>query len=159
MPLIEGHADTRERFSWNPFTYSDVRSFHGGGKMPTCEILFKGGETLQEDLRKYVKSRGWHHWMTVQTSESGSYNETNILEFLDKHLEKGPEDRPWRILLVDDFGPHKTDAVRRLAWTRKYIVVVHGGGATSVAQTNDTDQNQHVRRMYTEEESHVLLHK
>ena len=115
MPLIEGHADTRERFSWNPFTYSDVRSFHGGGKMPTCEILFKGGETLQEDLRKYVKSRGWHHWMTVQTSDSGSYDETNILEFLDRHLEKGPEDRPWRILLVDDFGPHKTDAVRRRA--------------------------------------------
>ena len=127
--------------------------------MPTCEILFKGGETLQEDLRKYVKSRGWHHWMTVQTSDSGSYDETNILEFLDRHLEKGPEDRPWRILLVDDFGPHKTDAVRRLAWTRKYIVVVHGGGATSVAQTNDTDQNQHVRRMYTEEESYVLLQK
>ena len=127
--------------------------------MPTCEILFKGGETLQEDLRKYVKSRGWHHWMTVQTSDSGSYNETNILEFLDSHLEKKPEDRPWRILLVDDFGPHKTDAVRRMAWRRKYIVVVHGGGATSVAQTNDTDQNQHVRRMYTEEESYVLLNK
>ena len=159
MPLIEGHSDTRERFSWNPFTYSDVRSFRGGGKPPSCEILFKGGEKLQEDLRRFVKMKGWHHWMTIQTSESGSYNEINIIDFLESHLEKGPADRPWRILLVDDFGPHKTDAVRRLAWRRKYIVIVHGGGATSVAQTNDTDQNQHVRRIYTEEESHVLLHK
>ncbi len=95
--------------------------------------------------------------MTIQTSETGSYDEQHILALLEKHLETGPPDRPWRFLLVDDFGPHKTDAVRRLAWSRKYIVVVHGGGATSAAQTNDTDQNQHVRRIYTKMESMGLL--
>ena len=157
MPLLEGHADTRERFSWNPFTYSDKRSFHGSGKRPTCEILFKGGPTLEARLRKYVRQKGWSEWMTVSCSDSGSYSEAEILAFLDKHLEKEPEDRRWRVLLVDDFGPHKTDAVRRLAWERKYVVVVHGGGATSVVQTNDTDQNQHVRREYTELESIELL--
>lgn len=157
VPLLEGHADTRERFSWNPFTYSDKRSFCGGEKLPTCEILFKGGPKLEAELQEYVRSKGWSSWMTIQTSESGSYDEQHILAFLEEHLEKASPDRPWRFLLVDDFGPHKTDAVRRLAWSRKYIVVVHGGGATSIAQTNDTDQNQHVRRLYTELESMELL--
>ena len=157
VPLLEGHADTRERFSWNPFTYSDKRSFRDGGTRPTCEILFKGGPNLELNLRKYVRSKGWSGWMTVATSESGSYSEAEILAFLEAHLETTPDDMPWRVLLVDDFGPHKTNAVRRLAWQRKYVVIVHGGGATSVVQTNDTDQNQHVRREYTELESIELL--
>ena len=157
VPLLEGHSDTRERFSWNPFTYSDKRSFRDGGTRPTCEILFKGGPNLELELRKYVRSKGWSGWMTVATSESGSYSEAEIIAFLEAHLETTPDDRPWRVLLVDDFGPHKTNAVRRLAWQRKYVVIVHGGGATSVVQTNDTDQNQHVRREYTELESIELL--
>ena len=35
--------------------------------------------------------------------------------------------------------------------------MLHGGGATPVVQTPDTDLNQHVRRKYTELESvHIL---
>ena len=107
VPLLEGHADTRERFSWNPFTYSDVRSFHGGGKISTCEILFKGGPKLEAQLQAYVRRKGWSSWMTVQTSETGSYDEQHILAFLDKHLETGPPDRPWRIFCVTISGHTK----------------------------------------------------
>ena len=88
VPLLEGHSDTRERFSWNPFTYSDKRSFRDGGTRPTCEILFKGGPSLELNLRKYVRKKGWSGWMTVATSESGSYSEAEILAFLDAHLER-----------------------------------------------------------------------
>ena len=35
---------------------------------------------------------------------------------------------------------------------RGYIVIIHGGGATGITQTNDTDLHQHQRRLYTQME-------
>ena len=46
-----------------------------------------------------------------------------------------------------------------MCWSRGYIRVVHGGGATLVAQTPDTDLNQHVRRGFGDRESRLLLEK
>ena len=45
-----------------------------------------------------------------------------------------------------------SDNVRRLAWTRGYIVVIHGGGATGIKLTNDIDLHLHQRRFYMERE-------
>ena len=64
-----------------------------------------------------------------------------------------PQLRRWRIALVDDFGPRKTDNVFRLCWQRGYVMMARGGGQTPVTQTPDTDLNQHVRRDYTALES------
>ena len=50
-----------------------------------------------------------------------------------------------------------SDNVRRLAWMRGYIVIIHGGGATGITQTNDTDLHQHQRRLYTEKEMAEML--
>ena len=59
--------------------------------------------------------------------------------------------------MADDLSSHKTDNVRRLCWQRGYVLIVHGGGATPVAQTPDTDLNQHVRRNYSSKEAAYIL--
>ena len=60
--------------------------------------------------------------------------------------------------MADDFGPHKSANVFNLCWQRGYVMVVHGGGATPIAQTPDTDLNQHVRREYSAKEGAELIH-
>ena len=88
--------------------------------------------------------------MTVVTSPSGSYTESNLLDYLDKVLPPLIADRGWRILLGDWFKPHQKDSVRLLAWSRGYVVVLHGGGATPVCQPHDTDLHAHLRRHYVD---------
>ena len=61
--------------------------------------------------------------------------------------------------MADDHSPHKADAVRRLAWQRGWVMIVHGGGTTPVAQPVDTDLNQHVKRLYMALETRALLQK
>ena len=58
---------------------------------------------------------------------------------------------------MDSYEPQKTEAVKRLCWSRGYVVVIHGGGATSITQPNDTDLHQHLRRIYTEMESADMI--
>ena len=60
-------------------------------------------------------------------------------------------------MFADDFSPHETENVWRMCWSRGYVVIPHGGGATPVAQTPDTDLNQHVRRECTTEETRDLI--
>ena len=95
--------------------------------------------------------------MTV--SEKGSYREHDVISFLKKHLEKWKEGRDWRIIFADDYSAHKTENVWSLCWERGYVLIVHGGGATLVAQTPDTDLNEEVRRRYGNKETAVLMEK
>ena len=62
-------------------------------------------------------------------------------------------------MLSDDFAPHKTGNVWNACWSRGYVSLNHGGGTTPVAQTPDTDLNQHVRREYGIKESRLLMEK
>ena len=62
-------------------------------------------------------------------------------------------------MFADDHGPHKTEAVRKLCWSRGYIIIIHGGGCTPVLQTPDTELNQRVRRKYHEQESQLLAER
>ena len=89
----------------------------------------------------------------------GSYREEDIIDFLKTHLEPWKKGRDWRILLADDYAAHKSEPVWRVAWSRGYILLCHGGGATPVAQTPDTDLNEHVRRRYGEREAVLLAEK
>ena len=52
--------------------------------------------------------------------------------------------RRWRILMLDAYRAHLVEAVKRLAWSRGYVVVYQGGGCTGISQVNDTDQNETV---------------
>ena len=159
VQLIEGHAATRERWTANLTTFSNKKRLMDCGP-PYCEFMFKAdGERIELRLREYIRSRGFGPWVSVATSEKGSYRVADVLAFLDLHLPKVDESqsRRWRIILADDNSPHLVPAVFRLCWSRRYVFLAHGGGVTPVVQTPDTDLNQHVKREYTSVETGELL--
>ena len=157
VPLIEGHADTRERWTGNFTTFSNKARLMAEGP-PYCEFVFKAnGERLQLRLREYIRSRGFGPWVSVATSEKGSYRTHDVLSFLDRHLPTMSHGRQWRIIMADDYSAHLSPQVFRLCWSRGYVFVAHGGGVTPVVQTPDTDLNQHVKREYAALETAELL--
>ena len=152
-PLIEGHSDTRDRFTCNFTCFSDKERIRKG-EYPYCEFMFRAdGEQLLLRFREYIRSRGFGPWVSVATSPKGSYRLPDILNFLERHLPPMTESRQWRILRADDFAAHLNDAVFNLCWQRGYVFIPHGGGVTPVVQGPDTDLNQHVRRRYTAREA------
>ena len=86
-------------------------------------------------------------------SDSGSYKESDVVTFLKAHLEEWKEGRDWRVIFADWYSAHRTENVFELCWSRGYVLILHGGGATPVAQTPDTDLNEEVRRLYGNKES------
>ncbi len=90
-------------------------------------------------------------------SPKGSSREQDVIAFLKKHLELWREGRHWHILMAADYAAHKTEHVFQLCWLRGYILLVHGGGATPVSQTPDTDLNEHVRRAYGNKECALMM--
>ena len=79
------------------------------------------------------------------------------MNFLDKHLPRMTPGRQWWVIMADDYTPHKSPNAFRLCWSRGYVLIVHGVGATPVAQTVDTDYNQHAKREYTHLETNELI--
>ena len=65
--------------------------------------------------------------------------------------------RRWEMFLLDAYAPGLTDNVQRFGWLRGYIVFTHGGGASMVAQTNDTVLHQWTRRRFIEKQTALLL--
>ena len=160
VPLIEGNHDVKQRWTASLTTFSCTDRIEKG-ELPYCELMFKAADDgrIKARIKNYIRSRGFPKWFSVTTAPRGSYREVDIIELLDTHLEKWTEGRDWRILLADDFSAHKTKNVRNLCWSRGYILVLHGGGATPITQTPDTDLNEYVRRDYGKIESHLLLQK
>ena len=109
VPLIEGHSDTRARWTANLTTFSDQDRIRSGG-IPYAEFMFKAeGDKLLKRLQEHIRSRGYGSWVSVAIGPKGSYREENILEFLEKHLPEKTQSRRWRIALGDDFTAHKTN--------------------------------------------------
>ena len=129
-------------------------------KAGVCDVGAKPTLPLCEDaLQDFLRKREFPSWFSVSVAPKGTYRELDVIEFLKKHLEEWREGRDWRILLADDFSAHKSRNAFNLAWSRGYVLLIHGGGATPVAQTCDTDLNQHVRREYGVREAVVLINK
>ena len=105
VPLIEGHAATRMRWATNLTTFSNEERLKAEGP-PYCEIMFKATAEgpLEQRLWEHVRSRGYGPWVSVTTSEKGSYRQVGVLAFLDRHLPKVDEQRSrrWRIIMADD---------------------------------------------------------
>ena len=119
--------------------------------MPPVEVMFKAaGDRLVHKLQASIPA--WAPWMTVVTAPKGSYREDDVLTFIESRLETMTPLRRWRILLLDAYSAHLSTRVRMCAWHKGYVVITHGGGASSVTQTNDTDLHAHVKRMYCEME-------
>ena len=122
-----------------------------------CKATAEG--KLEHRLWEHVRNRGYGPWVSVTTSEKGSYRQSDVLAFLDRHLPKVDEQQPrrWRIIMADDFSAHLSPTIFNLCWSRRYVFIPHGGGVTPVAQTPDTDLNHHVKREYTDRETGDLL--
>ena len=89
----------------------------------------------------------------------GSYSEEHILNFLETHLERWGPGRRWELLFLDAYAPGLTDNVQRCCWHRGYIEITHGGGASMVAQTNDTDHHLWVRKRFIEMQTGLMIQK
>ena len=154
VALVEGHAATRERWSANTMVASRPAV---AGRLPPLQLMFKAatGARILPKLKEAVPA--WASWLSVEVSPSGSYNEGDILNYLDLVLDEMTPDRDWRILLVDAYAAQTTEAVRRACWHRGYVLISHGGGTTGVAQVNDTDLHQTLKRLYIELESAEML--
>ena len=159
VALKEGHAATRERWTANTMVTSCTERAAG---IPPLQVMFRVegsgggcGERILPRLQAAVPQ--WAPWMSVRVSPSGSYNESDIIDYMQQVLEPPTEERRWRILLVDAYRAQMTDAVRRCAWRMKYVLIVHGGGSTGVSQVNDTDLHQPLKKGYVEMESAEML--
>ena len=159
VPLIEGHDDSKARWTANLCVSSDTEGLLQSRQPPPAEFMFRGGDNIKADLEAHLLQRQYGAWASAATSEKGSYRLHDVVAFLEKHLPMRTGDTQWRILMADDHSPHKADAVRRLAWQRGWVMIVHGGGTTPVAQPVDTDLNQHVKREYMAVETLALLQK
>ena len=164
VPLVEGHCDTRKRWTANFTTFSDKDRLRRDGP-PYMECMFRaegGGEKMLPKLEAHLRERGYGAWVSVATSQKGSYKTNDVLAFLTRHLPKmpaPPQSRPWRIMMADDHAPHLSPLVSKLCWSLGYVFIPHGGGVTSVVQTVDTDLNQHAKRKYMGVEGAALLRK
>ena len=148
VPLVEGHAETRERWTANMTTWSNKERILQEGP-PHAEFMFKAtGETVQKRLQEHIRSRGVGKWASAVTSEKASYRVNDILDFLEHHLPQWREGRKWRIMQADDAKAHLSPHVFRLCWQRGYVFLPHGGGVTPVVQVVDSDLNQPVSREY-----------
>ena len=106
---MEGHNATRARWSANLTTLSDHARLTKDGP-PYAEHMFKAdGEVVLKRLQDYIRRRGYGKWVSVATSEKGSYRTEDVLHCLETHLPPlRPEDagREWRIIMSDDHRPH-----------------------------------------------------
>jgi hypothetical protein len=161
VPVVEGNSDVKSRWTANLTTQSRFTRLGRGDPMPAAECMFKAERDgiVDERLQAFLRSRGFPPWFTVTVGPKGSYREHDVIEWLRRHLEPWREGREWRIYLCDDYSAHKSKNVWNFCWSRGYIRIVHGGGTTPVAQTPDTDLNEHVRCAYGNSEARLLLEK
>jgi len=129
-------------------------------ELPGFELMFKAeGKVKEARLQTYVVSKGLPFKVSVVTGPSGSYREHDILICLEQWLLPWGPGREWEFFLLDAYAPGLTDNVQRLCWTRGYICFTHGGGASMVAQTNDTDHHGHVRKRFIELQTDLMIRK
>ncbi|MCP4245229.1 MAG: hypothetical protein GY772_32230, partial [bacterium] len=158
VELKECHASTRTRWTATTCCATDA----GPASLPHLECLLKGGAGVLRTLERDVEVLraggllGDSRWLSVAVSSSGSYGTGEILSYLESHLEEWSEGRDWRLLFCDAYAPHAQDAVRSLCWARGYILLLHGGGTTGVAQPPDTHLHSELSREYQDAEMRDL---
>ena len=93
------------------------------------------------------------------TGPSGSYKEHDILNFLECHLGKWGPGSKWELFFLDAYAPGLTDNVQRACWLKGKVLLTHGGGASSVGQTNDTDLHLWTRKRFIELQQDLMIRK
>ena len=147
--LKENHAATRERVSWMTVVTSCPEAAASAASMP-CELLFRAKSARRTRSLEAPPDLPF----SIQWAEKGSYRQEHILRFLDRHLPPMYAERvrlkDYRILMMDVAASHISDAVVDFAWTRGYVVILHYGCTTGVAQVNDTDLHVFLERIFIE---------
>ena len=147
IAIKEVTSETRARWTVNTVTVSNK---HHAAAVPPVECLFKGGNEIAGKLERFLPSLALAG-LSVQTSDSGSYRMEHVLNFMDAALRRPVgDDGRWRLLFLDCYRAHEGDAILRLAWKHRYVVVIHGGGTTGVCQVNDTHLHAALSREYIE---------
>ena len=122
--------------------------------------MFKAAGNIKgKRLQEHVDILGAKFKVSVVTGPSGSYREGDMLRFLAKWWEPWSGTRKWEFILLDAYAPGLTNNVQRLCWSRGYIVVTHGGGASMILQTNDVLLHKEVRKQFIELQTAFLLGK
>ena len=81
VPLVEMHTATRMRWTANLTTFSDHARLERDGP-PYAEHMFKAdGEIVLKKLEKHIRDRKYGKWVSVATSEKGSYRIEDVLIF------------------------------------------------------------------------------
>jgi hypothetical protein len=127
VALREQTHQVHARWTANTLTQSDAATT---GRIPHLELMFKGKSGIQKSLDTVeadLRASGIH-FVTLTTSDSASYRLEHVLDWMDKALEPWSEGRELRLLLCDAYSAHDDEAVRRLAWSKGYIVLYVGGG-------------------------------
>ena len=159
VPLIEGHAATRSRWSANTTTSSDCTppSLGRTPNIPPLECMFKAdGHVLEEKLNSHIRGYGFS-WLSVATSPKATYREEHIIAFIRRHFQSCFSDR-WRLFGLDAYGPQTTDNVFNCCWHQKRVLCNHPGGGTGVTQTNDTDLHKETKADYVHAETELMIH-
>ena len=87
VQLLECHGATRSRWTACTYTTSDKNR---ASRTPPAQLLFKGGEGVRqqlEDILSRLRAGGLYgdlDWLSVGTSDSGSYKMQDILKYLDE---------------------------------------------------------------------------
>ena len=144
VKLKTNHAQSRKRMSLNTMVQDDPYS------QPPIELTFKvKTDRTLKGLKIPVGVK-----MSLNYTESGSYNEVAFLRYLERWLPAWSEAREadcdWRILFLDDYTVHKTEAVKDLCFKHGFIIIMFGGGCTGVLQWNDTGLHQRLSQLIQE---------
>ena len=159
VPLLEGHAATRERMSVSSVTDSNEdRIKHE--QLPGFEVMFKAnGHKKADELQTYADSLQCPFRISVVAGPSGSYKEEDLLTMQDKWLEPWGENRRWEGWMGDAYAPGLTNNIQSQCWLKGYQSFTHGGGATAVTQTNDTEVHKPARKMFCELQQELIVEK
>ena len=145
--LKQNHAATRGRVTLMTSVTSDPALASRPERMP-LELLCKAKSPRRS--RGLVLPPG--ALVSVTWSEKGSYRQTHVLAYLDRHSEPWTElrarENDWRILMLDVAASHCGPEVVALAHSRGYACLYHYGCTTGVAQVNDTDLHGKFSHLY-----------
>lgn len=157
VAIKEVHSQTRARWTVCTLCQSSLQR----DQPPPFECMFKGGEQILRSCEDCIANdRACQEVrMTAAVSNSGSYRLEHVLAWLERVLAPAGRDGRWRILMCDAYRAHFGEALLRLAWQHRFVVIFVGGGATGVVQVNDTHLHGPLSKAYIELESADMFGK
>ena len=154
--LKENHAATRERVSLMTSVTSNPHAASSPDLLP-IELLCR--DTKGKRNKKLVFRGGAVGLkLSLAWAVKGSYRHEHIMGYLKRWLDPWTDVRAsrkdWRILFMDVAKSHLAPEILALCHERGYVLLLHYGCTTGVAQVNDTDLHQKYEQAYIELEQY-----